>query len=124
MRVRRSGRRQIVARQMTEPAPARAWILLGCAAVCGGNASHPQTRLTDIKHRRVVAAIAFVGACRAAVLLYGSGQPSVLARVPFELLANCPHVEATIDGRGPFFFELDTGSRLIFSRELAVSMGF
>jgi PDZ domain/Aspartyl protease len=32
------------------------------------------------------------------------------ARIPFELLANCPYVSLKVNGKGPFTFAIDTGS--------------
>jgi len=52
-----------------------------------------------------------------------AGAP--LLRLPFQLLANCPFVPVKINGRGPFNFEVDTGSSSSpFARELAEEMGF
>jgi PDZ domain-containing protein len=53
------------------------------------------------------------------------GDSSVLARLPMQVLANAPYVDATMNGRGPFTFEIDTGSmNSPLARELAEEMGF
>lgn len=44
-------------------------------------------------------------------------------RIPFDLLANAPHVQVMVNGKGPFNFEVDTGSHLVFAKELAAEMG-
>lgn len=44
-------------------------------------------------------------------------------RIPFEVLANAPHIQVMVNGKGPFNFEVDTGSHLVFAQELAAEMG-
>jgi PDZ domain/Aspartyl protease len=54
--------------------------------------------------------------------VFAPGKTSV--EVPFELLANAVYVSATMNGKGPFLFALDTGSCCsAFSAELAGEMG-
>lgn len=60
-----------------------------------------------------------------AVGLPQAPSSSVLASVPMTVLANAPYIEATMNGRGPFTFEVDTGSMTSpLAREEAQEMGF
>jgi len=53
-----------------------------------------------------------------------SRPPHVLAVVPFELLANGVFLPVYVNGKGPFFFELDTGSDMsMVASETAAAIG-
>ena len=69
------------------------------------------------------------------VALHDPGQVSSLDSIPFpngkafvrlpmQVLANAPYVDARVNGAGPFSFEVDTGAFTSpFARELAGSIG-
>src|SRR3954468_6094344 len=55
---------------------------------------------------------------------FAAGAHGLLARMPFELLANAVFLPLRVNGRGPYLFSLDTGSsNSVIASEVANELG-
>src|SRR5438309_3713000 len=55
---------------------------------------------------------------------FAAGAHGLLARMPFELLANAVFLPLRVNGRGPYLFSLDTGSsNSVIASEVAGELG-